>query len=85
MLTEKILFQNRSLAFYYHPRPAPPQFGKRPDFFRVFFSRTLPLPSAWTASRAGRVTRGEGGVGTVAGEAWQELTRKMTLQEKVLE
>ena len=34
------------------------------------------LPSAWTASRAGRVTRGEGGVGTVTGEAWQELTRK---------
>ena len=42
MLTEKILFQNSSLAFYYHPRPAPPQFGKRPDFFRFFF-RTLPL------------------------------------------
>ena len=45
MLTEKILFQNWSLAFYYHPRPAPPQFGKRPDFFRFFFLRTLPLPN----------------------------------------
>ena len=42
MLTEKILFQNSSLAFYYHPRPAPPQFGKRPHFFRFFFFATFP-------------------------------------------
>ena len=32
MLTEKVLFQNRGLFFYYPPRP-PPWFGKRPDFF----------------------------------------------------
>ena len=36
MLTEKILFQNRGLAFYYPPRP-PPRFGKRPHLFPVCF------------------------------------------------
>ena len=37
MLTEKIPFQNRGLAFYYPPRPPFPLFGKRPHLFRLFF------------------------------------------------
>ena len=41
MLTEKILFQNRGLAFYYHPRP-PPSLAKD-HIFSGFFLCTLPL------------------------------------------
>ena len=43
MLTEKILFQNSSLAFYYHPRPPPPPRLAKDHFFSGFFFRTLPL------------------------------------------
>ena len=38
MLTEKILFQNRSLAFYYHPRPLPPPVWQKTRLFPGFFS-----------------------------------------------
>ena len=44
MLTEKILFQNRGLAFYYHPRPPPPSLAKD-HIFSVFFC--APFPNLW--------------------------------------
>ena len=37
MLTEKILFQNSSLAFYYHPRPRPPPSLAKDHIFSGFF------------------------------------------------
>ena len=37
MLTEKILFQNSSLAFYYHPRPSLPPVWQKTRLFPVFF------------------------------------------------
>ena len=42
MLTEKILFQNSSLAFYYHPRPRPPPVWQKTRLFPVFFFATFP-------------------------------------------
>ena len=49
MLTEKILFQNRSLAFYYHPRPPLPPVWQKTTFFPVFFLCTLPLTPSSTS------------------------------------
>ena len=42
MLTEKILFQNSSLAFYYHPRPRPPPSLAKDHIFSGFFFATFP-------------------------------------------
>ena len=43
MLTEKILFQNRGLAFYYPPRPPPPPVWQKTRLFPDFHLCTLPL------------------------------------------
>ena len=47
MLTEKIFFQNRGLAFYYPPRLPPPRLAKDHTFFRFFWHPSpMDLPYA---------------------------------------
>ena len=53
MLTEKILFQNRGLVFYYPSRLPPPQFSKSLNFYDFFLLHFLNWGFNWNHCRFG--------------------------------